>query len=232
MIAAFDMGLKNFAFAVKDEEDKYTLLRNIALSDSLNKTILTTYKKKDLTTIMTDLQIPLKNKMLKTDMIALILSKNKKKEKNNPIDLGLNLFKIMDSYKHVWDKCETFLIERQMIINMQALKLSHYLEAYLKIHYPLKKILNYNASTKTKKLGAIDLNNKADRKKWTIQYTLQLLDGENLTYFQNLTKQDDVADVVCMIESFITDPASDAQSASSSTGLRPVGAGSRRRAGL
>jgi hypothetical protein len=202
MIAAFDMGLKNFAFAVKDE-DKYTLLRNTALSDSLNKTMLTTYKKEDLSKMITDLQIPLKSKMLKTDMITLILSKNKKKEKNNPIDLGLNLFKIMDDYKQVWDKCEIFLIERQMIINMQALKLSHYLEAYLKIHYPLKKILNYNASTKTKKLGAIDLKNKADRKKWTIQYTLQLLDGENLKYFQSLTKKDDVADVVCMIESFL-----------------------------
>ena len=202
MIAAFDMGLKNFAFAVKDQ-DKYTLLRNTALSDSLNKTTLATYKKKDLTTMMTDLHIPSKNKMLKKDMITLVLSKNKKTEKNNPTDFGITLFKIMDTYKHIWDKCGTFLIERQMTVNMQALKLSHYLEAYLKIHYPLKKVLNYNASTKTKKLGAIDLNNKADRKKWTIHYTLQLLDGENLAYFQSLTKQDDVADVVCMIESFL-----------------------------
>jgi hypothetical protein len=204
MIAAFDMGLKNFAFAVKDNDDnKYTFLRNTALSDSLNKTMLTTYKKEHLSKMMIDLKIPLKTKMLKKDMITLLLSKNKKKEKNNPVDLGLNLFKIMDSYKHVWDKCEIFLIERQMIINMQALKLSHYLEAYLKIYYPLKKILNYNASTKTKKLGAVDLNNKTDRKKWTIQYVLQILDGENLAYFQSLTKQDDIADVVCMIESFL-----------------------------
>jgi hypothetical protein len=198
IIAAFDMGLKNFAFAVK-ADDKYTLLRNTALSDSWNKTTLITYKKEDLIKMMMDLKIPLKPKMLKKDMVTLLLSKNKK----NPVDLGLNLFKTMDSYKHVWDNCETFLIERQMIINMQALKLSHYLEAYLKIHYPSKKILNYNASTKTKKLGAADLNNKKDRKKWTVQYVLQILDGENLAYFQRLSKQDDVADVVCMIESFL-----------------------------
>ena len=200
MIVAFDMGLKNFAFAVKDG-DKYTLLRNTALSDSLNKTMLTACKKEDLSKMMADLKIPVKTKMLKKDMITLLLSKNKKN--SPPIDLGLNLFKIMDNYKHVWDKCEIFLIERQMIINMQALKLSHYLEAYLKIYYPLKKILNYNASTKTKKLGAVDLNNKMDRKKWTVHYVLQILDGENLTYFKSLSKQDDIADAVCMIESFL-----------------------------
>lgn len=202
MIAAFDMGLRNFAFAVKDK-DKYILLQNTNLSDSLTKTNLASFRKEDLSTMMIELQIPVKNKMLKKDMINLILSKNKKKERDNPTDVGLSLFRVMDSYKDVWDKCEIFLVERQMIINMQALKLSHYLEAYLKINYPSKKVLNYNASTKTKKLGAPSLESKTARKKWTIEYALQMLDGENLVYFRNLIKQDDVADVICMIESFL-----------------------------
>ena len=201
MIAAFDIGVRNFAFAVKNN-DQYTLLQNTALSNLLTKTTLAPFKKKDLITMMAELQIPLPGKMSKREMKELILSKNAGKNEP-PVDLGASLFKIMDSYKDVWSKCEIFLIERQMVVNLQALKLSHYLEAYLKIHYPTAKVLNYNASMKTKKLGAVGLKNKTDRKKWAIQYASRILDGDNLKYFQHLLKQDDIADVVCMIESFI-----------------------------
>ncbi|CCV01951.1 RuvC-like Holliday junction resolvase [Invertebrate iridescent virus 22] len=126
----------------------------------------------------------------------------KNKSKTKPKDVGVAMFEVMDNFKDIWDKCNIFLIERQMTINLQALKLSHYLEAYLKIYYPNKKILNYNASKKTKKLGAPSLKTKQDRKKWTIQYASNILCGENLEYFNNLSKQDDVADVICMIESY------------------------------
>jgi hypothetical protein len=135
-------------------------------------------------------------------MVDLILSNKKKKTKVKK-DLGLSMFEIMDNYKDIWEQCEIFLIERQMTINLQALKLSHYLEAYLKIYYPFKKILNYNASTKTKKLGAINLKTKKDRKEWTMKYVQKILTGDNLRYYESLDKKDDVADVVCMIESYL-----------------------------
>ncbi len=205
MIAAFDLGRRNFAFAVKDE-DEFILLQNTSLDENyLTKTDLNKYKKKDLVELMSDLKISNENKMTKKDITNLILNSKefKNKTEKKPKDLGLSLFEIMDSYKDYWDKCNTFLIERQMTTNLQALKLSHYLEAYLKIYYPCKKIINYNASSKTKKLGASNLKSKKDRKEWTIQYVLKLLHGDNLTYFKNLSKQDDVADVVCMIESYI-----------------------------
>jgi hypothetical protein len=117
--------------------------------------------------------------------------------------VGLALFQVMDDNIHIWDECNVFLVERQMTVNRQALKLSHYLEAYLKIRYPSKKVLNYSASCKTKKLGATNLKTKRDRKEWTIHYVSKLLKDDNLKYFKNLVKQDDVADVVCMIESYM-----------------------------
>lgn len=205
MIAAFDMGIRNFAFAVKDKGD-FILLKNTCLDeDIVTKSDLNHHKKEELIEMMSSLNINYKieEKLKKKDMVDLILS-NKKKVKTKPKDLGLSMFKIMDGYTSIWEKCDIFLIERQMTINLQALKLSHYLEAYLKIYYPSKKILNYSASKKTKKLGAINLKTKKDRKEWTIKYVQELLTGDNLRYFENLNKQDDVADVVCMIESYIS----------------------------
>ena len=139
-----------------------------------------------------------KLKITKKDLITLILSKN---NKTKP-DLGLSLFNVMDKYKDSFNTCEIFLVERQMIVNRQALKLSHYLEAWLKINYPDKKVINYSASQKTKLLGAKNLKTKKDRKLWTVEYTLNLLQGETLEQFKQFRKQDDLADVVCMIESF------------------------------
>lgn len=203
MIAAFDIGVKNFAFAVKDK-DNFILLKNTCLDeDIVTKSDLNHHKKEELIQMMSTLNINFKveEKLKKKDMVDLILINKKKKTKSK--DLGLSMFEIMDNYKDSWEQCDTFLIERQMTINLRALKLSHYLEAYLKIYYPSKKILNYNASTKTKKLGAINLMTKKNRKEWTVKYTQKILTGDNLRYFESLNKQDDIADVVCMIESYL-----------------------------
>lgn len=214
MIVAFDMGIRNFAFAVKVNhnltqpnklpkrvKDGFILLKNMCLDENIiTKSDLNHLKKEELVKMMIDLNIKEEKKLEKKDMVDLIL-KNKKKIK--PKDLGLSMFEIMDNYKHIWKDCDVFLIERQLTINLQALKLSHYLEAYLKIYYPSKKILNYNASTKTKKLGAVNLKTKKDRKEWTIRYVENILEGENLKYFKSLKKQDDIADTVCMIESYL-----------------------------
>jgi hypothetical protein len=201
MIAAFDMGIKNFAFAVKDPVlGEFELLKNTCLVEE-DEIDLNKYKKQDLAQLMFDLKIDHKEKIKKKDMINLILTK---KGKGKPkTDLGLSMFQIMDDHRDIWEKCNIFLIERQMTINLQALKLSHYLEAYLKIYFPTKTILNYSASIKTKKLGAVDLKSKNDRKKWTVQYVSKLLKGDNLKYFQTLKKQDDIADVVCMIQAYL-----------------------------
>lgn len=200
MIAAFDMGIKNFAFAVKDKGD-FVLLKNTSLDDSImTKSDLNKYKKKELLEMAQEtFNICELQNLKKEGLVDLILKgKNKKVKK----DLGTSMFQIMDTYKNTWENCDVFLIERQLPINLQALKLSHYLEAYLKIYYPDKKILNYNSTTKTKKLGATNLKAKRDRKEWAIQYTTFVLKDDNLRYFKALKKQDDIADVVCMIESY------------------------------
>lgn len=215
MIAAFDLGIKNFAFAVKNKDSFILLINESLVQDSWTKTELAKLKKEDLLRLTQSLPeaLPLgsgeaeqvesltkkEKKITKKDLITLILSKN---TKTKP-DLGLSLFNIMDKYKDTFNTCEIFLVERQMLVNRQALKLSHYLEAWLKINYPDKKVINYSASQKTKLLGAKNLKTKKDRKLWTVEYTLNLLQGETLEQFKQFRKQDDLADVVCMIESYL-----------------------------
>ena len=237
MIAAFDLGIKNFAFAVKNKDSFILLINESLVQDSWTKTELAKLKKEDLLRLTQSLPEALpcptrspsgnwqglgsgeaeqvesltkkedkkkekmekKLKITKKDLITLILSKN---NKTKP-DLGLSLFNVMDKYKDSFNTCEIFLVERQMIVNRQALKLSHYLEAWLKINYPDKKVINYSASQKTKLLGAKNLKTKKDRKLWTVEYTLNLLQGETLEQFKQFRKQDDLADVVCMIESYL-----------------------------
>ena len=248
MIAAFDLGIKNFAFAVKNKDSFILLINESLVQDSWTKTELAKLKKEDLLQLTQSLpeanlatqrrigtdssqsddrrQIPKgsgtrctsdeaeqvealtkkedkkiekKIKITKKDLITLILSKN---TKTKP-DLGLSLFNVMDKYKDTFNTCEIFLVERQMLVNRQTLKLSHYLEAWLKINYPDKKVINYSASQKTKLLGAKNLKTKKDRKLWTVEYTLNLLQGETLEQFKQFRKQDDLADVVCMIESYL-----------------------------
>lgn len=224
MIAAFDLGIKNFAFAVKNKDSFILLINESLVQDSWTKTELAKLKKEDLLRLTQSREpdpfgqrVPeqvealtkkedkkiekteKKLKITKKDLITLILSKNTKTK----LDLGLSLFNIMDKYKDTFNTCEIFLVERQMLVNRQALKLSHYLEAWLKINYPDKKVINYSASQKTKLLGAKNLKTKKDRKLWTVEYTLNLLQGETLEQFKQFRKQDDLADVVCMIESYL-----------------------------
>jgi hypothetical protein len=204
MTAAFDVGTRNFAFAVK-HDGQYVLLKNISLiaDDYMTKSDLNKLKKKDLVDMVADdLYISERPKSTKKDYVDLLHERQKKtRAKTLRTDLGAVMFDVLDTYDIYWNTCDTFLIERQMATNMRALKLSHYLEAYLKIRYKSKDVLNYNSSFKTKKLGADNRMDKKQRKEWTVAYVKNILTDDKLDYFNSLTKKDDVADVVCMIES-------------------------------
>lgn len=215
-IAAFDLGTKNFAFAVRKSEttatdDGYVLLKNVPIAATTTRSDLDKLRKRQLCELFEDqLGISSAGRQKKELATALSTSLKKQGKLEPPLDLGMSMFKIMDDHSFYWERCETFLIERQMTVNAQALKLSHYLEAYLKIKYSYLKtrrpsILNYHSTSKTKKLGAPKLAAKKDRKNWTIAYAADLLKGDNWRVFQTMAKKDDVADVVCMIESFRLD---------------------------
>jgi hypothetical protein len=212
MICAFDIGIKNFAFAVKDTKlDTYHTLCTTSLygssdglGNNLSKTELNTLKKQDLLDLANSFQHlcvgskAVSEKTLKKDIVDIVYKARKKVK----IDLADALIKVLDEHSEVWSQCGVFLVERQMTVNRQALKLGHFLEAYLRIKFPNQKVINYSASHKTKKLGGVALKRKVDRKKWTIKFAESVLCGEDLEYYLGLRKKDDIADVICMIESY------------------------------
>jgi hypothetical protein len=228
-VAAFDIGIKNFAFAVK-KGSKFTLIRHINLVEDvpLTKTEMNRLKKDELIQIMNDMSMrdetirrfvaidkeSTESFCKRKPKIVDALYKHNRRKYPNYNDADLRLFDVMDSYDHVWQECDVFLLERQMLVNRQALKMCHYLEAYLKLRYTGKRspsnpaaaqrprVINYNASFKTKNLGAPPSQTKPERKLWTVEYVANLLEGELYEYFQQLPKKDDVADTVCMIQSF------------------------------
>lgn len=214
MICAFDIGIKNFAFAAKDTKlDTYHTLCTTSLygssdglGNNLSKTELSALKKQDLLDLANSFQRlstkAISKNILKKDIVDIVYKARKKVK----IDLVDALIKVLDEHYKVWSQCEVFLVERQMTVNRQALKLGHFLEAYLRIKFPNKKVINYSASNKTKKLGGAGLKRKVDRKKWTIKFAESTLTGKDLEYYLSLSKKDDVADVVCMIESFMKAP--------------------------
>jgi hypothetical protein len=247
-VAAFDIGIKNFAFAVK-KGSKFTLIRHINLVEDvpLTKTEMNRLKKDELIQMMNDMSIQdetirrfvaidkksTESFCKRKPKIVDALYKHNRRKYPNYNDADLRLFDVMDSYDHVWQECDVFLLERQMLVNRQALKMCHYLEAYLKLRYTglrtqsgggpkaakagtgkrapsnpaaaqRPRVINYNASFKTKNLGAPPSQTKPERKLWTVEYVANLLEGQLYEYFQQLPKKDDVADTVCMIQSFTT----------------------------
>jgi hypothetical protein len=199
-ICAFDIGVKNFAFAVWQRQSGYVLLQNTSMCSTKTKTDLNKLKKQDLLLMMQSLSLIAPENPTKANLVDTITKRTSKKKK---LDIATQLINLMDIWLPQISNCDLFLIEKQMRVNKTALKVSHYLEIYLRLRVPDAKTIVYSASCKTKKLAAPPLLTKHARKKWTTDFAKTLLFGDQLLAFENLSKQDDVADTICMIESYI-----------------------------
>lgn len=162
IVAAFDIGSKNFAFCIREREnDKTLLLENL-----------------DLTIDTEDFN-----------------------------DILLNLIDEMDRRKEHWNRCDIFLIEKQMHFrgkyNVKALKIAQHLLTYLLMNYKkTKEIIDYPAFHKTKVLDAPKKMTKPQRKKWAVEKALELLEKTEPNYYNMIKKakkKDDLADVYLMV---------------------------------
>jgi hypothetical protein len=135
-----------------------------------------------------------------------------------------NMTELLDNYQEYWDKCDIFIIEKQMSFgktcNTMALKLGQHCWSYFSIYYGTsKEIIEFPAYYKTQILGskkdkkttkngkitykAID---KPNRKKWCINKCMEILEQRNDEdtidlIFKN-KKKDDLCDVICQLQSF------------------------------
>lgn len=139
--------------------------------------------------------------LVKTDLIP--------SEKN--VDPASTFFTFMDKNKTLWDGCNIFVIEQQIKANYYALRLSYYLEAYLKLNYAnFKMVSTFSSRSKTKLFEkhfmVSECGSKLARKKLCIQQAKQILmdrgDHKHLAMVNNEPKQDDLCDVICQLQAY------------------------------
>ena len=95
----------------------------------------------------------------------------------------------LDKHVDLWDKCDVFIIEKQMMFGKQtnpmAVKLAQHCYSYFVFKYGrFKKIIEFPAYNKTQVLGALKnkVKNKyksipkPQRKKWCINKALEILE--------------------------------------------------------
>lgn len=184
-IVAFDIGIKNFAFAILDIDMKK--LQNMPFIPCINSMheIFQVIHIENISLIETD-------KCTKT---------------NNMNHVFRNLIDVLNSFELLWSSCDVFLVEQQMqyrhASNIRALKLSQHVISYFLIHYGSKTVIEYPAYHKTQIWNAPQKLKKHERKKWAIETVEKLLDKqiEDVNFhdmFSNLTKKDDVSDCILM----------------------------------
>ena len=205
-VACFDIGKKNFAFNV-DEIDTKSLLNLEPIP--LNKRYMkngtpTSDFYKTLTKVSKSI------KTLKVENKDLTEGCNKK-EYLDPRTY-INMYNVLDSYKHIWDKCSVFIIEQQMSFghrknNTMALKLGQHCYSYFLFNYGVfKEVVEFPAYHKTKVLGAPKKMSKPERKDWAVEKAMSLLsqrgDMDIVDKLSSRKKRDDMSDCVLMSVSF------------------------------
>lgn len=217
-VASFDIGKKNFSFYIEEFNlDLIDELSNIPYKERYN----------DNGTVK-DIFLPILDKVCVNGKKIILenhdITQNcDSKAYLDPLTFH-NMNDLLDNYTDYWDKCDIFVIEKQMSFgkkhNTMALKLGQHCWSYFSIHYgQSKNIVEFPAYYKTQILGsekdkketktgkvsykAID---KPKRKKWCIAKGLEILekrnDSDTITLITKSKKKDDLCDVICQLQAF------------------------------
>lgn len=222
--ASFDLGKKNFAFYI--EEFSASELNNLIYIKKENR-----YKKDGTPTdefseILKKVCINGKNILFRNVDLTVGCDKSKKGNGLDP-EILHNMNDLLDDYLKYWDYCSFFVIERQMQFNKKyntiALKLAQHCWSYFSFKYGrFKHIIDFPAYYKTQILGAkkvedVSKKKKKDvicyktmdkpaRKKWSEEKAMSILrereDWLTLSDLSSVKKRDDLADVLCQLQSF------------------------------
>lgn len=201
-IASFDIGQKNFAFAVESIFDESIISKQKIKYDKNG--MINIESKAIVETIYKNGQI--------------ILLKNKDISNPDIMKMHQNMINELESYKDIFEKCQVVLIEQQMMFsscrNPVAIKLAQNCCSYFLIKYPSIKVIDFPSYNKTKLLGQEKelINDKykaptqAKRKKWSVLKALEILglrnDSDTIDIINKAKKQDDICDVICQLQAY------------------------------
>jgi hypothetical protein len=214
--ASFDIGKRNFSFCVEEINTTYLS----GLQNPKNK-----YNSDGTPTIEFTETL---NDVYKDGKIILIenvdITENCEKGSYLDPETFHNMMDVLEKYDDIWDKCTTFIIEKQMQfgqqINPMALKLGQHCYSYFCYRYGrFKKVIEYPAYNKTQVLGAQKTSkqgktgktiyksmDKPARKKWCIEKAIEILktrdDITTIAKIKSSKKKDDLCDVICQLTSW------------------------------
>ena len=201
-IASFDIGKKNFAFCVERVDVRQLeLIRNIPKKQRYHNDGTPTKEFE-----------PVLEELCETGEIELLQNVDLTEGRQaSPTTIMVNMNRVLDQYKDVWQTCNTFVIEQQMnfnkIRNPLAVKLAQHCFSYFLFHFAMFKMpIEFPASHKTRVLGAPKNLNKNGRKKWSVnaamRIALQRKDETTLNDILHRAKQDDVSDVITQLQAY------------------------------
>lgn len=217
-VASFDIGKKNFAFYI-EEFDKKKLLE-IPYVPKKER-----YHSNGSTT--PEFSKVVKSVCLNGKKILFIntdLTEGCNQKSYLEPEHFHNMTDLLDKYVEYWDKCDAFVIEKQMSFgkrhNTMALKLGQHCWSYFSFKYGrFKEIVEFPAYHKTQILGSEKIKKiskngkityksigKPERKKWSVEKATSILkerkDFDTISILTSVKKRDDLADVLCQLQAF------------------------------
>ena len=214
-VSSFDIGKKNFAFYIEEfDQEEISNINKIPKQNRYNPDGTPTSK---MTIVIKKIYNNGKTILFKN----CDLTKNCSKGSYLDPETFHNLTDLLDEYKSYWDNCNIFVIEQQMRRNPMALKLGQHCYSYFTIVYGrFKQVIEFPSYHKTQILGCkknkgkqykngnirwVSIS-KPERKKWSIKMATQILENRGeidvINKLKSKKKKDDLADVVCQLQSF------------------------------
>lgn len=224
-IASFDMGKKNFAWYIEDtyKEDLEELKERY---ESLPKVLQRRVKGNMNPEIKEMLDIVCYTGDIVDMGVFDLRSKEciEAKSKGVDMDTRKNIISHLEEYKEIFSTCDIFLVEQQFSStftprgrknpstqsNIDAIKIGELVMGWLIANFKDKEIIHYGSQFKTAILGASPTLTKPQRKKWSVEKFVEILnsrdDGESLEKLlkdkKNKQKGDDIADCCIQCQSY------------------------------
>lgn len=219
LIASFDIGKKNFAWYVTEIDlQALSEIKNVDERYRYNADGTTTPEMEEILNKLYTCGRTIHHK--NSD-----LTKNCDKKKYLDPNTFHNMFDLLDQYTEYWDKCSTFVIEQQMNFgkrrNPMAMKLGQHCYSYFCFKYSrFKEVIEFPSYHKTQILGAPKVKGKKtkkgyrykamekpQRKKWSTEKALYILDiigeRETIDNIKSKAKKDDLADTLTQALAFV-----------------------------
>jgi hypothetical protein len=222
VIASFDVGRKNFAqYVEKVPVKKIRQLRSeYASLPYQERRRVKGYMSKCMEKILND--VTNCGERLEMGVYDLCTTS----DPDPPYDMGTrwSLVRHLESFRHIWDQCDVFLIEQQYFstftpkgrkqkgteANVKAIKVGEGVLMWFMIHYPDREVLYFGSQFKTQILGAPASLTKSQRKSWSIKKAKEIFekrgDADALEQFRKTKKSgqklDDVSDALTQCQAY------------------------------